>query len=512
MVDIASVARVTSLLSMATRDPSIAHFLAAASPIPLLAPVTTIIFPANLGERGVLFPERFGMVSPKVLAMTNQRSTRGFPSGDDEEPWKAFDIVVVGAGSAGMSAAIAAARLGRTVLLVERYGFAGGISTQVLDTFYGFYTPGEASRRVVGGIGWEVASALIGQGDALERPSSYGAGTGVTYDPDALKILWEQTALHAGVNVLYHVLCIDSVIDGDGAIRGIEVQTRAGTKRISASVVIDASGDADVAALAGVPFEHAGDAGESQALTTTFKMINVDTERARLVRQPEIQALMADAIEDGAYDLPRREGSVHITPMDGVMATNMTRVSGIDPTNPEGLSWAEIEGRRQAAEYARFLRDRVPGYENARMSGLSHQIGVREARRIFGEYRLDRNDVLEARQFDDAIAQCGAPIEAHHAADTRWEYVPESQTYGIPYRCLVPLEVDGMIVAGRCLSATFDAHASVRSMGQCMAMGQAAGTAAAIAVSQGSAPRAVNISTLRATLRDNGAIVDRDVE
>jgi hypothetical protein len=159
---------------------------------------------------------------------------------------------------------------------------------------------------------------------------------------------------------------------------------------------------------------------------------------------------MAEAIASGNYDLPRREGSVHITPLPGVMATNMTRVAGIDPTDPEQLTAAEIEGRRQAVEYARFLREMVPGYERSRLSGLSHQIGVREARRVYGQYRLDRDDVLGARQFDDAIAQCGAPIEAHHAsADTRWEYVPGSQTYGIPYRCLVPLEIDGLLVAGR---------------------------------------------------------------
>jgi FAD dependent oxidoreductase len=417
------------------------------------------------------------------------------------------DVLVVGAGSAGMTAAIAAARQGARVALVERYGFPGGISTQVLDTFYGFYTPGERRERVVGGIPWEVASTMMERGSAFERPNSYGAGTGVTYDPDQLKLLWEDLALDAGVRLLYHALMTAPLLE-DRAVRGVVVQTKAGPRRIAASVTIDASGDADAAFLAGAPFELAGETGESQSLTTTFRMINVDVARARQVRQPQLQALMAEAIAGGDYRLPRREGSIHVTPLDGVMATNMTRVAGLDPTDPVALTAAEIEGRRQAMEYARFLRDRVPGYERAQLGWLSHQIGVRESRRIYGEYRLTRDDVLAARDFPDAIARCGAPIEAHHAgSDTHWEHIPDSRTYGIPYRCLVPRSVERLLVAGRCLSATFDAHASVRSMGQCMAMGQAAGTAAALAVRAGVMPRAVDAAVLRSVLLEAGALI-----
>jgi hypothetical protein len=213
------------------------------------------------------------------------------------------------------------------------------------------------------------------------------------------------------------------------------------------------------------------------------------------------------AVAEG-YDLPRKEGSVHITPLDGVMATNMTRVTNIDPNDVEQLSRAEIEGRRQAMEYTRFLIERVPGYEKASLGGLSTQIGVRESRRIFGEYRLTRADVLSAKKFDDAIAQCGAPIEEHHAgADTRWEYLPDGETYHIPYRCLLPKNVDGLLVTGRCLSADHDAHASVRSMGQCMAMGQAAGASAVLAVSNDKALREIKISGLQDSLHQLGAIL-----
>jgi hypothetical protein len=408
-----------------------------------------------------------------------------------------------------MTAAIAAARLGARTLLVERYGFPGGISTQVLDTFYSFYIPGTTGYRIVGGIPWEIASTLIERGDAFERPNSYGAGTGVTYDQDALKLLWDQKAQGAGVDLLYHALLTDVYVI-DGKVEFIEVATKAGRYRVDGIVFVDATGDADLVALAGASFERAGEKGEAQSLTTTFRLANVDVDRARRIRQPELQASMAVAIDDG-YDLPRREGSAHITPLPGQMATNMTRVPSIDLDDPFALAQAEIEGRRQAAEYARCLIDRVPGYERARLTGLSTQIGLRETRRIEGAYCLTRDDVLGARHFADAIARCGAPIEAHHqGSDTRWEYLPDGAIYSCPYRSLLPKRLDSVLVAGRCLAATYDAHASVRSMATCMAMGQAAGTAAALCARSGRQPRVIDVAELQSVLRKNGAMLSMD--
>jgi len=249
--------------------------------------------------------------------------------------------------------------------------------------------------------------------------------------------------------------------------------------------------------------------GPVQSLTTTFRLLNVDTAMARQVKKDQLHLLMQDAIDRGDYDLPRREGSVHITPLPGVMATNMTRVMEVDTTDVEQLSQAEIEGRRQAMEYFRFLHDRVPGYEQSALANFSTQIGIRESRRILGRYRLTRQDVLNARKFEDAIAQCGAPIEDHHAGqDTRWEYLPEGETYQIPYRCLVPENTVGLLVAGRCLSADHDAHASVRSMGQCMSMGQAAGLAAVLAYQEHCLPDEIPVGELQNRLRKIGAVLD----
>src|SRR3990172_902956 len=248
-------------------------------------------------------------------------------------------------------------------------------------------------------------------------------------------------------------------------------------------------------------------------------MVNVDIARRGQISTAEVHERMADAAASGDYELPRREGSDHITPVEGMVATVMTRVDPlreragvlVNATDPTFLSEAEMEGRRQAFEYARFLHDRVPGYEDAALVWLSTQIGIRETRRVCGDYRLTGVDVLAARRFEDEIGLCGAPIEDHRAgADTRWQYLPDGERVGIPYRTLIVRDAANPLVAGRCFSATHDAHASVRSMAQTMAMGQAAGTAAAMAAAGGGGPREVDVAALQARLRRDGAILTVD--
>jgi hypothetical protein len=241
-------------------------------------------------------------------------------------------------------------------------------------------------------------------------------------------------------------------------------------------------------------------------------------DRRRTITKAEFNARMAEAAASG-YDLPRREGSDHITPVPHMTATIMTRLDSsrredgrvVNAADPWFLTEAEMAGRRQALEYVRFLVDHVPGYENARLATFGPQLGVRETRRVYGEHRLTRDEVLEARQFDDQIGLCGAPIEDHHAGhDTKWRYLPDGAAVGIPWRTLLVRDAANVMVAGRCFSATHEAHASVRSMAQCMAMGQAAGTGAALAVAERTTPRELRLSRLRDRLLADGAILELD--
>jgi hypothetical protein len=296
----------------------------------------------------------------------------------------------------------------------------------------------------------------------------------------------------------------------------VTIATKQGLHKLQADFFIDATGDGDLCYFAQAPCELAGEHEPAQMLTTTFKVANVDTELRKSISKDDFHGRMADAAQSGEFDLPRREGSDHLTPVAGLMATNMTRVQSFvqddgrfrNASDPELLTCAEIEGRRQALEYVRFLKQKVPGYANAELVAFGIQIGVRETRRVQGEYRLTRDDVLSARQFDDQIGLCGAPIEDHYSGqDTKWQYLPDGSCVGIPLRTLIPLGLENVLVSGRCFSATHDAHASVRSMAQCMAMGQAAGTAAAICTAQKRSPRELDVSALRQQLREDGAIL-----
>ncbi|HTI97387.1 MAG TPA: FAD-dependent oxidoreductase [Dongiaceae bacterium] len=425
----------------------------------------------------------------------------------------AAEILVVGGGTAGCCAALAAARNGcRNVLLVERYGFLGGTSTQILDTFYGFFTPGAQPRKVVGGVPDRVVNELDAAGAVFLRPNTYGAGTGVNYNPERLKRVWDELLAAAGVRVYLHALLADVVIGADGTIGGVVICTKSGFFRIAAHRFIDASGDADLCQRAGIPCERAGESEPAQTLTTTFRMSNVDLAAYEAAGGKKIlMTQMAQAVEQGTHPLPRKTGSLHRMNAAGCISTVAVRVANVDATDFTQLTAAEQEGRRQAFIYEAFFRDCVPGFAQANIIGLSHQIGVRESRRVYGEYRLTKADCLGVARFDDRVLLCGAPIEDHReaaggAAETAWHYIPNGAAYDVPYRTLVPRGRREVWVAGRCFSATHEAHASCRSMAQTMAMGQAVGTAAALSLRAGGEDLAVG--ELQAQLRRDGAILE----
>ena len=424
------------------------------------------------------------------------------------------DILVIGGGSAGSLAALAAAEnSNHDVMLIERYGYLGGTSTQMLDTFYGFFTPGDAPKKIVSGIPDRIVNRLNKTGDVFLRPNTYGAGTGVTYNPERLKWVWDHMMAEAGVEFRLHTMLVDvEKSSGDETI--CVVWHKSGFHRIRARRVIDCSGDADFCHMAGFPYEVAGEKGPAQSMTTTFRMANVDLQRFREAGGKQMmKQKMEEAVEQGRHPLPRKKGSAHEMVQTGCISTVAVKVADMMPLQLDELTDAEIEGRKQAFIYEKFFREEVPGYEEAKIIGLSHHIGVRETRRVYGEYRLTRGDCMARRMTDDTVLLCGAPLEDHRQGsegeeETRWEYIPDGGVYGVPYRTLVPGESTGAWVAGRCFSATHDAHASCRSMAQTMGMGQAVGTAASLSLDTDAGANSIDIQNLRKRLHDLGTILE----
>ncbi len=424
------------------------------------------------------------------------------------------DILVVGAGSAGCLAALAArASKKYEVMLVERYGFPGGSSTQMLDTFYGFFTPGEASKKIVAGLPDQVVNALDKTGDVFLRPNTYGAGTGVNYNPERLKHVWDQKIVAAGIRYLLHTTLVEVAKEADGTEVCV-FWNKSGFYKVRAKRIIDASGDADYCHLAGFAYETAGDIDPAQSMTTTFRMSNVDLDLFESSGgKRALNEKMKVAYEAGRYSLPRKSGSAHEMCQKGCISTVAVKVADLHPLNIEELTLAEIEGREQAFNFEAFFRNEVAGYRASKIIGLSHQIGVRETRRVYGEERLTKEDCMSGTIPANPIFLCGAPIEDHRKGkdgedETFWQYIPNSGVYGVPYGTIVPKGSENAWVVGRCFSATHDAHASCRSMAQTMSMGQAAGLAAVLSLEWDTAAYAVDPRQLQGRLLEIGAILE----
>lgn len=422
------------------------------------------------------------------------------------------DVVVLGGGPAGLGAAVAAARSGRSVLLVERYGFLGGNGTAAMVTNYcGLYaTVRGEPQRVVTGVVDDVLSTLAEVG-GLNEPQTTPSGLVVqSYDTAALKYAADKVCLAAGVELLFHCFAVGAIVE-DRRIRALLVESKSGRAAIVGRVFIDCSGDADLAAWAQAGVVKGGADGYIAYPTMMFRMGAVDGERAETVGIPLLRERAKDARIRGEHSFLRQSPIARAQAHAGEWRANMTQVTldggPVDGTNVEHLTRGEIIGRAQAIAAAAYLKKEIPGFEKSYLLEVAPQLGIRETRRLVGAYELTGDDVRSGRQFDDGIACSGWPIEMHVLGGIQWASVGGRGYYDIPYRALLPREIDNLLVAGRCLSSSQEAQSSARVSGPCIAMGQAAGSAAAMAIDTDRAVGRIDVGELRRALRDQGAFL-----
>jgi hypothetical protein len=413
------------------------------------------------------------------------------------------DVLVVGGGPAGQAAAVAAARAGAEVTLLERYGYLGGLASGgmvlVLDDMC-------AEREVsVGGVALEIVERMRRIGACVAppmedcfrnepevrdrwvrwgfeelyarrkpKPIVYAA----SFDPEGWKQVSQEMVLEAGVQLRFHSWFSSALVE-DGAVRGVIAETKAGRQAVRARVVIDATGDGDVFGSAGAPGAHG-----SYIMTLVHRLADVDTAAAlRFEREdPETAHRLDGEVKrmlGGAWDMWWM-----LTPRPGVVWCNCPHIPGHDGLRPEDLTHIEIESRRRFMKVIDFVRAHCPGFERAYILDAAPQVGVRQTRLLEGEYVVTKEDVIERRTFPDVVAR--------------------GRDYFTPYRSLVPKHVEGLLVAGRCYSATSEAQRISREIPPVMVMGEAAGTAAALSLEAGVAPRRVDVPTLQKRLIAQG--------
>jgi hypothetical protein len=429
-----------------------------------------------------------------------------------------YEVAVLGGGPAGIAAAVASARAGRRTLLIERYGFLGGMGTAAgVTNFCGLHANvfGEMHRVVQG-----VASDLLARIDRLNGLNTphlvLGKIMAQAYDTAAYKIAADDLLTSHNVDILFHALGAGAVMRDNGRIDALMVETKAGRRAIVASIFIDCSGDGDLAAWAGAPYEVGDNAGSMLYPSMMFRLNGIDPKKAGDAWRT-IPALMEQAEAAGTHHFPRKAAIVRPQRSQVEWRVNFTQLSrddgrAISGIEPDDLTTGEIEGRRQAIKAFEFLRT-VPGFENSYIVDIPPQLGIRETRRVVGDYMMSGEDVLECASFDDSIGVNGWPIEAHVAGDVVFKFppIPESRGFNeLPYRMLTPQGVDNLLVAGRCASMTHEGQSAARVSGACFVMGEAAGTAAALALGGNTPPRDIDVATLQTQLKRQGAFVGRD--
>ncbi|MEO6362268.1 MAG: FAD-dependent oxidoreductase [Caldimonas sp.] len=432
-----------------------------------------------------------------------------------------YDVVVLGGGPAGIAAATAAARHGARTLLVERYGFFGGMGTAAgVTNFCGLHANVHGTiRRVVHGVAGDLLERMGALGGLNEPHLIFGRICAQAYDTAVFKCAADALLVAAGAELLLHAFAVGVVRDDSGAIDALLVETKSGRVAIRGRVFVDCSGDGDLAHFAGVALARGG---PLLYPTLMFRVGNVDAERAGDAWRTIAQR-MEEAQTAGDFVFPRRGAIVRPQKHASEWRVNVTQLknadgSAVDGTDARSLSAGEVEGRRQALDYLRFLRERVPGFEAAYALDIAPQLGIRETRRLIGEYVLTADDVLGCASFDDSVGVNGWPLELHVAGDVEWRW-PEPGSRGfnhLPWRMLLPSRATAggalnLVVAGRCASMTHEGHSAARVSGPCFVMGQAAGTGAALAVAANITPHDLAAGALVDALRAGGAwIGDRD--
>lgn len=448
-----------------------------------------------------------------------------------------YDVIVVGGGISGVMAAITAARNGAKTIVLEKYGFMGGMLTAAgvgpMMTYH------VEDRQVIKGSVGELIDRLV---EKKKSPGHVYDTIGYTYtitpfDAEAMKHELEIMLLESGANILYHTMLSD-VKTSDGKIESITISNKSGLSELSAKVYIDATGDGDLSAWAGVEFTKGREKdGACQPMTMNMKMSNVDIEavKAFVKENPEefpflkgntgivdmapklsisgYENIVKKGKEDGSLDFNTEAILFFETNNPGEVIVNTTRIRGLDSTNPWDLTEAEIEGRRQVRNLEKFLREKVRGFENTVLLSTGPNIGVRGSRQIKGLYTLTLEDIVTAKKFHDVVAHGGYPVDVHHP-EGKGEVVKEEDNikigtmYSVPYRCLVNHQVTNLITVGRCISATFEAQGAIRTTPIVGAIAQAGGAAAYLAVKNGQKTMDINIKEMQDILINEGAYLE----
>lgn len=445
---------------------------------------------------------------------------------------KYSEIIIIGGGMAGCAAAVAAAKAGHSTLLIEKFGYPGGWGTAALvNPFMTHYT--SDGKPLIGGF----------YDDLLNRLRAKDALLANSFDTEVVKYELQEMLLEAGARIRLHTT-FDSASYGENGKILVRTRSKSGLEEFECLRLIDCSGDGDAAVSMGAGFEMGDENGLPQAVTLMFDMGGIDLVKTmtyvkdhpdqfsfpKYSPEADPEKLANDVISvAGYYDLvakAKADGNYLAAgdmifyigrPRKGEVVFNTTHSGNVDGTNAEDLTRAEIECRRQMVSIAEFVRKYVPGFENSFLLRSADHVGIRETRRVIGDYVFSTDDVLEARKFSDAICRLAYPIDIHsgkgegyvkgHGEHTGPNNAPPGDWYEIPYRCLIVKGLENVLVAGRCVSSTQAGHGAIRIMPACMAMGQAAGEAAALSIESGVALRDIDVNILLERLRSQGALV-----